>query len=85
MAQRQERLAALERLRQTLGYTETLKRGYAVVRSGAQVLTTRAAAKDHARLEVEFSDGTLGVMTESGPARVRRASSKDEADQGSLF
>ncbi|MFV1877153.1 exodeoxyribonuclease VII large subunit [Nioella sp.] len=85
VAQRQERLAALERLRQTLGYTETLKRGYAVVRAGASVLTTREAAQAHARLEVEFSDGTLGVMTEGGPARVKRGGGKDEPEQGSLF
>ena len=85
VAQRQERLAALERLRQTLGYTETLKRGYAVVRAGASVLTTREAAQAHARLEVEFSDGRLGVMTESGPARARRGGGKDEPEQGSLF
>jgi exodeoxyribonuclease VII large subunit len=85
VAQRQERLAALERLRQTLGYTETLKRGYAVVRAGASVLTTRQAAQAHARLEVEFSDGRLGVMTESGPARGKRGGGKDEPEQGSLF
>ncbi|TBX27745.1 exodeoxyribonuclease VII large subunit [Nioella sediminis] len=85
VAQRQERLAALERLRQTLGYTETLKRGYAVLRAGAGVVTTREAAKGHARLEVEFSDGRLGVMTESGPARGKRGGGKDEPEQGSLF
>jgi len=85
VAQRRERLAGLERLRQTLGYTETLKRGYAVVRAGASVVTTRAKAAGHARLEVEFSDGTLGVLAESGPARVKQRSGKDEPGQGSLF
>jgi exodeoxyribonuclease VII large subunit len=85
VTQRRDRLAALERLRQTLGYTETLKRGYAVLRAGAGVVTTREAAKGHARLEVEFSDGRLGVMTESGPARGKRGGGKDEPEQGSLF
>ncbi|WP_420397679.1 exodeoxyribonuclease VII large subunit [Nioella sp.] len=85
VTQKRDRLAALERLRQTLGYTETLKRGYAVVRAGAGVVTTREAAKGHARLEVEFADGRLSVMTESGPARARRGGGKDEPDQGSLF
>jgi exodeoxyribonuclease VII large subunit len=85
VAQRRERLAALERLRQTLGYTETLKRGYAVVRAGSGVVTTRAAAKDHARLEVEFSDGALPVLVESGPARGKRGVGKEDPEQGSLF
>lgn len=85
VAQKRDRLAALERLRQTLGYTETLKRGYAVVRAGASVLTTREVAQAHARLEVEFADGRLGVMTENGPARARRGGGKDEPEQGSLF
>ncbi|RFU13233.1 exodeoxyribonuclease VII large subunit, partial [Rhodobacteraceae bacterium W635] len=85
VAQRRERLAGLERLRQTLGYTETLKRGYAVVRAGPGVVTTRAEAAGHARLEVEFSDGKLGVLAEGGPARVKRGGGKDEPGQGSLF
>jgi exodeoxyribonuclease VII large subunit len=85
VAQKRDRLAALERLRQTLGYTETLKRGYAVVRAGASVLTTREVAQAHARLEVEFSDGRLPVMTENGPARGKRGGGKDEPEQGSLF
>ena len=85
VAQRRERLAGLERLRQTLGYTETLKRGYAVVRAGAGVVTTRAEAAGHARLEVEFSDGKLGVLAEGGPARGKRGGGKDEPGQGSLF
>ena len=85
VAYRRDRLTALERLRQTLGYTETLKRGYAVVRAGDAVMTTRAAAGGHARLEIEFADGKLGVLAESGPARVKRTTGKEEPDQGSLF
>lgn len=85
IAQRRERLKALERLHQTLGYTETLKRGYAVVRAGDEVVTTRAAAKTHARLEIEFSDGAVGVYTEGGPPRGKRGGGRDEPEQGSLF
>jgi exodeoxyribonuclease VII large subunit len=85
VAQRRERLGALDRLRQTLGYTETLKRGYAVVRAGEAVVTTREAASGHARLEVEFSDGKLGVLAETGPARPKRGGGRDEPGQGSLF
>ncbi|WP_341366510.1 exodeoxyribonuclease VII large subunit [Yoonia sp. BS5-3] len=60
-AERRARLAALERLRETLGYVETLKRGYAVVRGDGGVVTTKAAATKVARLEIEFADGRLPV------------------------
>ncbi len=51
------RLAALERLRQSLGYPATLKRGYAVVRDDAgQVLTEASSAARARLLEIEFSD-----------------------------
>ena len=58
-------LDGLERTRLTLGYTETLRRGYAVVRGDGAVVTTSAAAALVAALEIEFADGTLAV----GPAR----------------
>ena len=54
-----DRLEATDRLRQMLGYTETLRRGFAVVRGPDGVVPshTIAAAADH--LEVEFHDGRL--------------------------
>ncbi|APX89310.1 exodeoxyribonuclease VII large subunit [Brevirhabdus pacifica] len=63
---RRDRLEATERLRQTLGYVETLGRGYAVIRSGEHVLTDRAAAAAAGRFEVEFRDGRLDVAVTSG-------------------
>ena len=83
-AKRQERrqnLDALDRLRETLGYRETLRRGYAVVRGDGQVLTSRAAAEAAAGLEIEFSDGTLRI---GGGARPQRGKTKPP-EQGSLF
>jgi exodeoxyribonuclease VII large subunit len=83
-AKRQERrqnLDALDRLRETLGYRETLRRGYAVVRGDGQVLTSRAAAEAAAGLEIEFSDGTLRI---GGGARPQRGKIKPP-EQGSLF
>ena len=77
---RAARLAELERLRQTLGYTETLRRGYAVVRDDGAVVTSREAAERARRLEVEFADGTLRL----GPAGRRTPRAADE-EQGSLF
>lgn len=74
-----ERLAALERMRQTLGYTETLKRGYAVVRGDAGVVTTKGAAQKAARLEIEFQDGKLDLGTRA------KTRTKGDEGQGSLF
>lgn len=68
ISQRRERLEAIDRLRQTLGYTETLRRGFAVVRAGQQVLTTRAAAAGQTVLEIEFADGRLGVACAAAEA-----------------
>lgn len=60
-AERVARLEALDRLRETLGYVETLKRGYAVVRGDGHVVTGRAAAAAADKLEIEFADGRLDV------------------------
>ena len=76
------RLEALDRTRLTLGYADTLKRGYAVVREGGRVITTQAAAEKAAVLELEFHDGRVVV---SGKAGLRRGKGADGTDQGSLF
>jgi exodeoxyribonuclease VII large subunit len=76
------RLDALDRTRMTLGYADTLKRGYAVVRTDGHVITTKAAAEQAAALEVEFHDGRVTV---SGKGGLRRGKSGDGSDQGSLF
>jgi len=60
------RLDALERLRQTLGYAATLRRGYAVVRGNGVVVTTKAEAMASAGLEIEFSDGKLRLGDRRG-------------------
>ncbi|MFA5582311.1 MAG: exodeoxyribonuclease VII large subunit [Paracoccaceae bacterium] len=63
----QARRDGLERMRQTLGYTETLARGYAVVRSrDGAVLTRRADAARAPGLEIEFADGKLAVSKTDG-------------------
>lgn len=68
VATRRERLERLDRLRQTLGYRETLKRGYAVVRgTDDEVITTVEAAHAQSRLVIEFqNDGLLAVRPENG-------------------
>ena len=60
-AERQSRLEALDRLRETLGYVETLKRGYAVVRGDGAVVTNKVDAAKAAALEIEFADGRVAV------------------------
>ncbi len=79
-----DRLDALERLRATLGYEATLKRGYAVVRGDGHVVTTRKAAATAKALEIQFADGRLSVGPASGAAR-KTAKPEDTPEQGSLF
>ena len=74
------RLEALDRTRATLGYGETLKRGYAVVWGDGAVVTTRAAAEKANGLEVQFQDGRMAL----GPRPARRGKA-DAPGQGSLF
>ena len=85
----QKRLDALDRMRQTLGYTETLKRGYAVVRGDGDVVTTRDAAAKAGALEIEFADGKLDVIGGGGgsakPAPKSKKSKDEPPEQGSLF
>lgn len=85
-----ERLDRLDRMRQTLGYTETLRRGYAVVRAGAALVTTAAEAAPAPALQIEFHDGRLDVVPTETPAapaaaKPRRARKGEPPEQGSLF
>ncbi|MEK9704628.1 MAG: exodeoxyribonuclease VII large subunit, partial [Paracoccaceae bacterium] len=78
-----ERLDALDRLRETLGYKETLRRGYAVVRDGGQVITTTSDASKAAHLEIEFKDGRMSLTRGATAAKAKKSPSSD--DQGTLF
>ncbi|MEM9349939.1 MAG: exodeoxyribonuclease VII large subunit [Pseudomonadota bacterium] len=78
---RRERLTALDRLRETLGYKATLVRGYAVVRADGAVATRKAQIKAGAALEIEFADGHHAVSGGSAP----RGKTAKATDQGSLF
>ncbi len=76
-----DRLEALDRMRMTLGYAETLKRGYAVVRRDGTVVTTKAVAEKAAALEIEFQDGRLVVGGRAG----KKTRDEGQGGQGSLF
>ncbi|MEJ6389525.1 exodeoxyribonuclease VII large subunit [Gymnodinialimonas ulvae] len=86
---RRAQLEGLERLRTTLGYKQTLARGYAVIRSGEAVLTEKAQAQAQAALEIEFADGRLGVTptgaTPKPAAKKPAKTPKPGGGQGSLF
>ena len=75
-----QRLDALDRTRSTLGYAETLKRGYAVVRGDGHVVTSKAAAEKAQLLEIEFADARLTL----GPRPVKKPKAGGP-EQGSLF
>lgn len=82
-----DRMERLDRMRQTLGYTETLKRGYAVVREGDRLVTTVEVARTASVLEIEFHDGRVVAHPGEGspspkPKKPRR---NDPPVQGDLF
>jgi len=82
LARLSDRLEALDRMRVTLGYTETLKRGFAVVRKGEAVVMDAGKAQG-AALEIEFRDGRVEVQANG---RAQKAQKKAKpTEQGSLF
>ena len=79
------RLESLTRLLGSLGYEETLKRGFAVVREGEEVVTSAArAGQATAPLEIQFHDGRL---TPGGGAVRKKPKKPAEPppEQGDLF
>ncbi|WP_134679325.1 exodeoxyribonuclease VII large subunit [Paracoccus ravus] len=81
---RRESLEKLDRLRLTLGYTETLRRGYAVVHGPSGLITSAQQAAETPRFEIEFADGRTPVRPE-GPSGKPARAEKPSKDQKSLF
>ncbi|ETW11682.1 exodeoxyribonuclease 7 large subunit XseA [Roseivivax marinus] len=81
-AVQRQRLDALDRLRESLGYERTLERGFAVVRGDGHVVTTKAAAEAASGLEIQFHDGRLRL---GGTSPRKGAAKKGTPEQGSLF
>ena len=77
-----DRLAALDRMRRSLGYEETLGRGYAVVWADEALVTTAEAARKAGDLEIQFKDGR--VRPGAAPKPAARPKAKPP-EQGSLF
>ena len=82
-----DKLAALARLHETLGYQATLKRGYAVVRDGdGRLLPSAAKAKAADGLEIEFHDGRIATGGDAVSKPEKAAKPKaPKPDQGELF
>ncbi|MFN4130672.1 MAG: exodeoxyribonuclease VII large subunit, partial [Paracoccaceae bacterium] len=85
LADLSRRLDALDRTRRTLGYDQTLRRGYAVVRGDGAVITTRSAAEKAGALELQFHDGRLALGGQTGRTAGRKGGGKKPPEQGSLF
>lgn len=76
-----DRLSALDRLRLSLGYPQTLARGFAVLRGAdGAPLTTAAAARSAGRFSIELRDGSFDASVTG-----TRRKSDPPPDQGQLF
>jgi len=87
LARARETLGALDRTRQTLGYRETLARGFAVLRATDGTLITRAeTARTAPRFTIELRDGSLtAAPLAPEPTRAQPRAPKQTPGQGSLF
>lgn len=80
-ARQADRLTQLDRLRKTVGYQATLQRGYAVIRTGEEIITSADQARTAESLEIEFSNGRVSV----GKTASKGKTKSKPTDQGSLF
>ena len=66
-ARRSNALAALDKLRKSLGYADVLARGYALVRDAARrPLHGAAGILAGDRLEIQFADGRIAAVAGDG-------------------
>lgn len=84
-ARLQQRLDGLERMRATLGPTETLARGFAIVRVDGRVVTKAADAQNAAALDIQFADGHAQIAPAGEGPKPAPKPTKPIIGQGSLF
>ena len=78
-----DRLTGLDRLRVSLGYPQTLARGFAVLRGAEGApLTSVSAARAAGRFTIELRDGTLDAAATGAK---RKGDASPGPDQGQLF
>ena len=85
---KKKQLNGIDRLRETLGYRETLRRGYSVVRDGVDVITTVVQAKSAKFLEVEFVDGRVSFgesLTLTAPTSLGKKRKPKPPEGGQLL
>ncbi|OIQ27104.1 MAG: exodeoxyribonuclease VII large subunit [Alphaproteobacteria bacterium MedPE-SWcel] len=63
-----DRLSATGRQLDILSYKATLRRGYAVVRDGETLITSKSGAEAASALSIEFADGQISITGEGTPA-----------------
>lgn len=85
MGRRKDQLLQLDQMRQSLGYEETLKRGYAVIHGGAGLVTSAADAQAQAKLDIQFKDGHVSVRTEHALRPTQRRKNDGDDGQQSLL
>ncbi|PIE10242.1 MAG: exodeoxyribonuclease VII large subunit [Rhodobacterales bacterium] len=87
VAQMRRAVDGLSRMNESLSHQATLKRGFALVRADGDLVRSADAARAHAALEIEFSDGRVVAAPAGAPAKPAKpkAPKKDDPGQGSLF
>ncbi len=86
-----DRLAASERMLESLSYTRVLARGYAIVKDeSGKVISSAKSVKEGTAAQVEFNDGTRSALfTDTPPVKAKPTKVKKtkttEPDQGSLL
>ncbi|MEM6934740.1 MAG: exodeoxyribonuclease VII large subunit, partial [Pseudomonadota bacterium] len=82
-----DHVAALGRTLRTLDHNDILKRGFAILRSSGDVVTTVASVRPGGVLEIELKDGQIAATAGGQPAKpVKTKGAKPSPEgQGSLF
>lgn len=79
---RDQAMQRVDRMRLSLGYKETLKRGFVVVHGPEGVITSAQAARQTPQMDLEFADGRVTVRPEAAPKPARKSR---PPEQKSLF
>ncbi|MDM7458665.1 MAG: exodeoxyribonuclease VII large subunit, partial [Paracoccus sp. (in: a-proteobacteria)] len=82
---RKDQLDRLDRIRLTLGYQETLKRGFAVIHGPTGLVTSARDAVAAPRLRIELADGSVNVRPDNGVARDKPRGRKSPPEQKTLI
>ncbi|MEL6479036.1 MAG: exodeoxyribonuclease VII large subunit, partial [Pseudomonadota bacterium] len=77
LAEAQTRLSGLARLYGSLHYSQTLKRGFALVRVAGQPVADAAAVSPGAALEIEFRDGRVAAIAGGATTPARSPEAED--------